>query len=47
MISEEGENTLSALFEVVEKINHDKLIMQYLIPSLDGILYGKNFINLR
>ncbi len=35
---ENGEQLLKMFFEVIEKLNYDKKIMLFLIPTIDGIL---------
>ena len=36
----EGMNVIETFVEVIEKVGHDKNLMLYLLPTLDGILFG-------
>ena len=36
----DGNSIIQAFFEVIEKINHDRVLMSCAIPTLDGIIFG-------
>ena len=36
----DGQTIMLWFYEVIEKVNHDKSLMMYLMPTLDGILFG-------
>lgn len=36
----DGQTIMLWFYEIVEKVNHDKSLMMYLMPTLDGILFG-------
>lgn len=36
----DGSTVMLWFYEIVEKVNHDKSLMMYLMPTLDGILFG-------
>ena len=36
----DGSTVMLWFYEIVEKVNHDKSLMMYLMPTLDGLLFG-------
>jgi len=36
----DGSTIMLWFYEIVEKVNHDKSLMMYLLPTLDGIIFG-------
>lgn len=42
----DGQTIIQWFYEIIEKVNHDKSLMMYVLPTLDGLLFGfliKNF----
>ena len=43
LLSRDGAGVISVLYEIIEKCSHDRVLMSYVVPTIDGILFGKFF----
>jgi len=44
ILADDEIGVLGAFYEIIEKCAHDRMLMLYVIPTLDGMLFGKSLI---
>lgn len=45
LLARDEEGVMGAFYEIIEKCNHDRVLMSYVIPTIDGMLFGKRFLS--
>ena len=40
-LSLDEEGVVNAFYEIIEKCSHDRVLMSYVVPTIDGMLFGK------
>jgi len=41
-LSLDEEGVIGAFYEIIEKCSHDRVLMSYVVPTIDGMLFGKH-----